>query len=326
MSFPIFILDEKPTFTPILCSFLGHVTCVSPGHGIGARQQVIEQYADAVDVRPHACRVALEHFRGEVKRRAGQVAGATIGGLPSGAKVHQYDAVVLREHHVLGLDVSMKQARFMHGRHSAAYFDAHPQCALDAELGAGPEMLLERATVNELHPEPDLPADLLGAVNRHDVGVTDAGEQPSFVNDRRGALTGERLRRQDLERDVPVQAGVPGAVDLTRGAGADSPEDMEMRPLATCNLPVRVGNGGEDLQLAQQVRIGAARFDRCPVDGVAIENRSRSLDERFMVRHASSPRRGARAPAARPCVPHLPSACRASPPFRRSCTPFPAWR
>jgi hypothetical protein len=44
---------------------------------------------------------------------------------------------------------------------------------------------------------------------------------------------GGDLARQHLDRDVPIQVGVPGAVDLTHSPGPEHPEDLvpaEPRP------------------------------------------------------------------------------------------------
>ena len=53
------------------------------------------------------------------------------------------------------------------------------------------EQLLERAAPDELHPQPDAVAVRLDAVNRDHVAVTDAREQPAFVEDFRG----QQIRR-----------------------------------------------------------------------------------------------------------------------------------
>jgi hypothetical protein len=71
------------------------------------------------------------------------------------------------------------------------------------------------AAVDILHPQADAVVDPLGAINRDDAGVPDAGEQPTFFDDRcRKLVGGHRIDRQQLEGHLAIQTGVPRSVDV----------------------------------------------------------------------------------------------------------------
>ena len=46
------------------------------------------------------------------------------------------------------------------------------------------ERLFERPALDELHPQADAAVDALGAVDRDDVRMADAGEETAFFDDR----------------------------------------------------------------------------------------------------------------------------------------------
>jgi hypothetical protein len=82
--------------------------------------------------------------------------------------------------------------------------------------------LMQRAAVDVFHPQTDAIVDPLGPVDGDDVWVTDACEQPAFLDDRRFHLAGLRpVDRHQLERDLPVQARVPRPVHVPEGALPD---------------------------------------------------------------------------------------------------------
>ena len=74
----------------------------------------------------------------------------------------------------------MQQARAVHGGHRTTELETNVHRLSDAELCRLLEDLLEGVAANELHPEANLVANLLGAMNRHDVGVAHAGEQAAL--------------------------------------------------------------------------------------------------------------------------------------------------
>ena len=104
----------------------------------------------------------------------------------------------------------------------------------------------EALALEELLDEEVSAGDLLERVDRSDVRVVDRGEQPRLTLEPRALLRcREELLGKDLDRHVPAQARVVGAVDLAHPAGAERREDLigtECRP------------GGNHQKLIQAVR------------------------------------------------------------------------
>ncbi len=77
--------------------------------------------------RSRRWRPALEEFGSHVERSAGQVRGRLAClRRPRAAEVHEDDAPAHFAHHVVGLDVAMKQRRALQRRQRAAQIDAMP--------------------------------------------------------------------------------------------------------------------------------------------------------------------------------------------------------
>ena len=77
----------------------------------------------------------------------------------------------------------MHQARGMDRRNGGAQVYAEPCDFGRRERAAAAQRLLECAALDELHPQTDAPVDGLCAVDRDDIRVADAREQPPFLDD-----------------------------------------------------------------------------------------------------------------------------------------------
>ena len=94
-----------------------------------------------------------------------------------------------------------------------------------------PKLLFQRLAVNELHPHANLSTYALRAVDRDDVGVTNSGQQPSFLNDRRDAhFVITFSAPQNLERDLAIETAVPGSINIAKGSASDVLDDSERTP------------------------------------------------------------------------------------------------
>ena len=91
---------------------------------------------------------------------------------------------IFGHHHVLSLDVPVEQPHGMYGRNGPAQFDPDGRGLLWREAFPRAEHVLEGLAFDELHREADPVADPLGAVDRDDVRMVDAGEEPSLLDDR----------------------------------------------------------------------------------------------------------------------------------------------
>ena len=144
----------------------------------------------------------------------------------AGAEIHEHDPAAGFAHHVVRLDVAVQQPGLVHRGHGTAQIDADERSLLCAEHAAGGERLLERQTLDELHPETDGLVVLIDAVDRHDIRVAHASQQPRFLNHRGRAL---RIVH-DLQRDFAFERRVPRQVDGPEPPATELAADFEPAP------------------------------------------------------------------------------------------------
>ena len=199
---------------------------------VRAGHQVVEKDTQTVDVTLDGGVAPGKDLRRQIEGRSGDLRAAVVRKLSSRAKVHQHGSAVVGEHHVLCLDISMQHAGAVHCRNGMTKVDADLNGFRTAEHFASVHDLFERAAPDELHPETDACADLLGAVDRDDVRMTDAGEQSAFVDDGRGGTVADGWIRVDqLERHLAIEPRVPRPVHLAEDAAADSLERAQVSPV-----------------------------------------------------------------------------------------------
>ena len=337
-------LDARPFLTLVGTA---QIAQASRSHRVRSGEKVVEQHTEAVDVAPDRRFLASQQLGCEVERRAGETSGGVVAQLASRAEVHQHDAAIVRQHHVMALDVAMQQTGAVHGANRAAEINADLNGLRYSEAPALLEQLFERASLDELHPQADLVANLLGAVDGDDVRMANLRQQSAFFDDRAGAcLAGQRVGRQELERDFAVEPSVAGAVDLSESAAANRRNQLQVSPsFKVCSalgcrirrivrpivlgqrdsgqIAVNVGKGGQDSQAIQQRTAMPAdvRRGRGPVDWRAVENGvCHIVEEAIICRHGSSPRRAASGHDERSCVRHRRTACPAPLPAPRRCS------
>ena len=87
----------------------------------------------------------------------------------------------------------MDKARRVHRGHRVAELHADVHDFRDAERVPLLHQLLQRAPLDELHPQSDAAVDPIGAEDGDDVGVVDTREQAAFFDDGRSVgVTGAR--------------------------------------------------------------------------------------------------------------------------------------
>ena len=201
---------------------------------VGARDQMEQEDAQAVQVADRRGVEPGEDFRRQVHGRAGDRRIAdlllVVEEQPR-AEVHQNDAPAFLPDDVLRLDVAMDQTRSVHGRERAAQILPDEGSFAPAKWTLSFEQLLERAASDELHPQPDTVAMGLDAVNGDDVPVVHAGQEPAFVQD----LRGQQIRRpgsgpQQLDGDIAPERLVERPEDFAVHAGAHPLEQRQVSP------------------------------------------------------------------------------------------------
>jgi hypothetical protein len=87
--------------------------------------------------------------------------------------------------------------------------------------------LRERLALDEFHDDGSYVAGFLEAVDLRDVGVIELREHLRFALEARESLGVVRERvGEDLDRDVAVELGVVGAIDLAHPAFAQQRDDL----------------------------------------------------------------------------------------------------
>jgi hypothetical protein len=169
-------------------------------------------------------------FAGQHRRRGGRQGDGVLTSHPrrglGDAEVEQL-RTPCREKDVRGFDVAMNDPGAVGGgervgqRNRGVEQDGHLQRAL-------PQTLFERIALEELHDDERLLLrGFADVINRADVGMVQRGDRPGFALKTLACQVGAgEPRRQHLDGDLAVEAGVAGAVDLAHPTFAKLGKDL----------------------------------------------------------------------------------------------------
>ena len=235
-------------------------------------------------------RTSLEQLRRHVERRARQ-RGARLARIERArpAEVHQHDAPADLAHHVLRLDVAVERPAACSA--DSARHRSMPMPATSRAL-IGPRCATacgQRFSLDELHPDADLPVDLLRAVDGDDVGVADAGEMLRF-----GQRRSIGRHREELERDFALELRIPCPIDGSERAGAGDVEQREMTPDLRMIHAGVVARGSCSVMLRCASTTPASRFrprTMASTSGLVVMTSARATSPRRVLRRrpAASP-------------------------------------
>ena len=171
----------------------------------------------------HALSRLLVHQGG----RMGQIRRlGTFGDRLGQAEIQNLDPVVGRNHHVGRLQVPVDDPSFVGGLQASSNLHRVTHGLLQGQRTVFQE-LRQRLAIHQLQDEKLPVVHLLEAVDGGDVGVVERCQQPRFALE-----TGQAFRvlgiagREDLDGDLPVQARIPGAVDLAHAPGPEGSDDL----------------------------------------------------------------------------------------------------
>ena len=198
------------------------------GEGEGARPEPVQQRAQGEDVRLGRRRLALHHLGGHVRRRAHQRSGdghplARVQH-PRDAEVHQLQDAVVADHHVLGLEVAVDDARLVRVPQRPGELLDHQRGQLGREEALALGEALERLAPDQLgDQERVLGGRWVGEVEHlEDVGVLQPRHRPGLAGQpRAGVLLLRQVRVEDLDRDLTVKRGVHAPVDDRHASRAE---------------------------------------------------------------------------------------------------------
>jgi hypothetical protein len=225
-------------------------------HRVGAGEHAVEQHANAVHVALNRGFAAAKELWCEIQGRAGERArrGGRLAHLPTGAEVHQNGSPVGREHHILRLDVAVQKAGAVDSRNGVANLGADLKDLGRLEWWPLREPLFDCLAVDQFHPETNGVPDALGAIDRDDVGVADAREEPTFLDDGgRARIFGIGSRGLELQRNFAIETRVPCTVDVPECTGAKWLQDTDVPPCLRWTrrfralLPMKVGERRQEV-------------------------------------------------------------------------------
>jgi hypothetical protein len=185
---------------------------VRVNEGRAARQHLVEQHADAVEVARRPDRQAETLLGRHVARRADDEArlgrGVRARHLGRGrqhlgdAEVEHADAVLV-EHDVRGLEVAVDDAERVGFRQHVADFGGDPHGALGREGALARESLGQRRALHVLHDDEGAAVGEASCVEDHrGARVLEAGHRPRLAHEAFGHLgVGGELLLEDLDGD-----------------------------------------------------------------------------------------------------------------------------
>ena len=201
------------------------------GDGILSSDEVVEEDAKRVDVAARRDRPAGEHFGREVDGRADEIDSCVVGVEPvPGAEVHQHEPAARFAHHVGGLDVAMNQSGAVDRTDRAAQLLSDHRRFGRTERALRRQHLLQRAPLQQLHPQSHALVVHVRAVDEDDVRMADAGKALRLAEEARRRARPRDRRLEQLQRHVAIQPRVVRAIDRAEGALADFFADDQMAP------------------------------------------------------------------------------------------------
>ena len=176
-------------------------------------QRFVERYGECVLIRWRADRSTASLLRCHVPRRSRDFAPGGVGQRPRQSKVRDASPSVATDQDVSGLEVAVDDPSLVRGMQTACCVGEHGQ---DLRLGPRrPDPRRQRLPVDVLHGNERPTVDLPNIEHRDDIGVREPSGVASLLEQRRFPFARGALPRQyDLERELAIELGVVGHVDL----------------------------------------------------------------------------------------------------------------
>ena len=198
---------------------------------LGAGEQLVEHDTGGVDVGAGVGAAVHDQLRGEVGDGPDQDAsGRRVLGVGADrlgeAEVGHLDPAVVGDQHVLGLDVTVDEARPVGGGQCGQHGLEERERPGGRHRALLADHVAQRVPGDQLHGEVDGAVLLALVVDRHHVRVREPGGGPGLADEPgRELLVVAHPRVHDLDRDRAVQADVGGLVDAGHAAAGDARAD-----------------------------------------------------------------------------------------------------
>ena len=230
---------------------------VGAGERMASAGEFIEQHAQSPDIRLHAGLagdellwrhvadsaaargVGLGHRCVTVHGRFGGVESSFLGVQPPGeAEVENLHQAAVGKHHILRLQVAVKDAQRVRGLETVGDLNADRQHKLNAGRAALDEKV-QGLPRHKLHDDVGFFAGFAYLVDGADVRVLDCGSQARLAQDRGAHLgQGKQAAAQDLEHHGPGEQSVVGQIHYSAAACAQAAEYLVVLDHASfCRRP-----------------------------------------------------------------------------------------
>ena len=179
--------------------------------------------------------------------------------------------------------------------------------SIGTEGAAAGELFLERPPLDELHREARDVVDALRAVNGHDVRMADAGHEAAFGDHITAAWQPMVVFVDQLQRDVTIERGIPGAVHVSEPAATDVGLDAQRAPGfaglkrgrerageasrvadADANSPPTIARSRNTATAARSSGVEALCTGGAPVERAAVSYRFSQRCDSFSRRHGET--------------------------------------
>ena len=197
--------------------------------GQSAAERLPSDDAQRVEVAPAIELATRRLFRAHVVDRAedpaitGDVRRPGIAGDSEVRDDHPAGASL--DHQVFRLDVAVDHPAGMGVREGPGGLPEHSNHLARRNPASGLDPLGEGLAVDVPHAEKRQVADLVGAKDRHDVGVGELRRGPGLPEEPLAKVRIVERRREHLDRHQAVQPQLPGEIDDSHAAATELPLD-----------------------------------------------------------------------------------------------------
>src|SRR5262249_7897533 len=142
-------------------------------------------------------------------------------------EVEELDEPVLRDHHVLGLQITVHDSGLVRPGEAFSDLRRHTEEFSGGERAAD-EQVPKCLPLDVLHRDPRNAVGRSGLLERDDVGVIQRGARSRLLLEALEAVpVGRTLLWQHLDRYAPAEARAPRSIALPHPASAEGPDDLE---------------------------------------------------------------------------------------------------
>src|SRR5262249_41865972 len=207
------------------------------------------------------------------------------------AEVQDLDAPIVRDEDVLGLQVPVDDPLLVGRPEAAGHLERIVDRLANRQRGSAGQLLPERRPLEQLRNDVGRTVVSPDVVNREHVRVVEAAGGPGLLLEPAQALGVRGIgRRQDLDRDFPVEPLVARPVDLAHSSRSERPDDLvgaeprtrrESHARLSARAPPRsepdqrelveeIGERGVGRELAVEPAVTVAKLLQSLAKGVAV--------------------------------------------------------